>query len=171
MSLALACGALLVSCLIYLRFSWKPGLKPPPGPKPIPILGNFLDLPPKGTHEFQHWLRHKEVYGPISSVTILGQTLVIIHDEAAANILLERTSAKTSGRPTFEFLCKLCGYGDLLSTQQYNDNFRRGRRFLHQQLGTKRMAGQFNTIHEVEVRRFLLRVLTAPESLIEHLKM
>ena len=33
----------------------------PPGPKPLPLIGNMLDLP-KGK-EWEHWVKHKELYG------------------------------------------------------------------------------------------------------------
>jgi hypothetical protein len=35
----------------------------PPGPKGKPIIGNLLDLPAPGTQEWQHWLKHKDLYG------------------------------------------------------------------------------------------------------------
>jgi hypothetical protein len=37
----------------------------PPGPKGIPILGNLADLPPSGSKEWEHWLKHKALYGMI----------------------------------------------------------------------------------------------------------
>lgn len=156
---------------IYRRYIRKiAALGLPPGPKPLPVLGNITDLPPKGVPEFRHWLKHKEVYGPISSVTVMGQTLVIVHDKEAAHDLLEKNSITSSQRPTTEFANNLCGFGEFLPSQQYDDNFRRGRKFVHQQLGTKAAVTRFNDVQEVEVRRFLLRVLNQPETLAEHLK-
>jgi hypothetical protein len=35
----------------------------PPGPKDLPLLGNVNDLPPGGTYEAHHWLKHKDLYG------------------------------------------------------------------------------------------------------------
>jgi predicted alpha/beta hydrolase len=35
----------------------------PPGPRPKPVLGNISDLPPPGTQDWMHWLKHKETYG------------------------------------------------------------------------------------------------------------
>lgn len=63
----------------------------PPGPKGLPLLGNVNDLPkPDGAIEAQHWLKHKDIYGPISSVTVLGQTIVLINDAQIALELLAR---------------------------------------------------------------------------------
>jgi hypothetical protein len=35
----------------------------PPGPKPLPLVGNLPDLPPAGKQEWVHWLEHKDRYG------------------------------------------------------------------------------------------------------------
>ena len=75
----------------------------PPGPKGIPILGNVNDLPKPGMLECHHWLKHKDLYGPISSITVLGQTFVIINDAQIALELLRDRSAIHSGRPYMVF--------------------------------------------------------------------
>ncbi|KAI0849538.1 O-methylsterigmatocystin oxidoreductase [Daldinia vernicosa] len=148
----------------------RTGSSLPPGPKPLPIVGNLMDLPPKGVPEFQHWLKHRETYGPISSITIMGQTLVICHDKQAAHDLMEKRSKLCSGRPKTEFANNLCGYGDWLVMQQDNDKLRRCRKLVHQQLGTKALVAEFYNVQEAEVCRFLFRVLNQPENLIKHLK-
>lgn len=47
----------------------------PPGPRGKPIIGNLLDLPPPGVQEWQHWLKHKDIYGIISFINILYPSL------------------------------------------------------------------------------------------------
>jgi hypothetical protein len=47
---------------------WKVGFQSnstplPPGPKGLPIVGNIRDLPPPGAKEWEHWLKHKDLYG------------------------------------------------------------------------------------------------------------
>lgn len=98
----------------------------PPGPKGIPVIGNLADLPSAGTKEWEHWLKHKELYGtstitykslrspslyliigPISSVTALGQTMVILNDAQAAIDLMEKRSAIHSSRPTMTFVSEM----------------------------------------------------------------
>lgn len=77
----------------------------PPGPRGLPILGNLFDLPPTtgSQPEYIHWLTHKDRYGPVSSVKVLGQTMVIIHDRAVAEEVLERKAGMSAGRPGLKF--------------------------------------------------------------------
>jgi hypothetical protein len=75
----------------------------PPGPKGLPLLGNILDLPPPGTVEWTHWQKHKEKYGPISSVSVMGQLFVILHDKQVIVDLLETRALKSASRPKLVF--------------------------------------------------------------------
>lgn len=119
---------LLTAAILYaVRLLWgrKSTSHPlPPGPRPWPVLGNFVDLPPAGVQEWQFWLDHKEKYGqyarmcyfcwpgyilkcfcegPISSVTTFGTTIVLLHSPELAFELLERRAAKHSSRPHMIF--------------------------------------------------------------------
>lgn len=164
----------LISYLCYVVYRYFTGEKSrrdlPPGPKPLPIVGNIQDFPPANVPEFQHWLKHKELYGPISSVTVLGMVLVIIHDKKAAHDLLEKNADKTSGRPTMVFANQMCGYESIVLCQGYNSTFRHHRKLLHQELGTKVSAAQFRGAQEIEVSRQLVRALNEPEKWLEHFK-
>ncbi|KAK8927190.1 hypothetical protein H634G_01854 [Metarhizium anisopliae BRIP 53293] len=153
---------------LYVRRQRKAQL--PPGPKPWPILGNITDLPPQGVPEYQHWLRQKDTYGPISSVTVLGQTMVIIHDLEAIQELMEKKSFMTSERPRFEFAHNLSGFGKYLSLRSYDDSFRRQRKVVHQELGTKALVDKYHAVQEEEVGRLLLRLLEDPQNLWQSLK-
>lgn len=160
----------LVGYVAYRQSNRKNRRKLPPGPKPLPILGNIRDLPPDGVPEYQHWLKHKDLYGGVSSVTVLGMTLVLIHDRKAAQDLLEHAASKTSGRPTMIMANKLCGYESIAICQDYSPTFRRYRKYLHQELGTKVSAAQFRDAQEIEVNRQLVRALKEPEKWLEHFK-
>ncbi|PVH89423.1 OrdA protein [Cadophora sp. DSE1049] len=144
--------------------------KLPPGPRGIPPLGNINDFPPANVPEFQHWLKHKDLYGPISSVTVMGTTLVIVHDKEAVHDLLEINANKTSGRPTNVFANELCGYENIVLCQGYNNTFRECRKLLHRELGTKVSAAQFRDVQEIEINRQLARTLDEPEKWLDHLK-
>ncbi|KAK1242910.1 hypothetical protein MKX08_005722 [Trichoderma sp. CBMAI-0020] len=165
-------GFVLVGCIIYHQFFRKKDalLSLPPGPKALPIIGNLLDLPPTGTPEFQHWLPFKDVYGPLTSVTVLGQTMVIIQDKQAAHEIMNEMSLKTSSRPKAVFAYELCGFEDFTSGKAYDATFRLHRKVMHQQAGTKLLAGRFNEIQDTESRHLLQRILDDPENLVKHFR-
>ncbi|KAF4982478.1 hypothetical protein FZEAL_1903 [Fusarium zealandicum] len=170
-SIVLQAITALAVILFYYRFFRKSSSQNlPPGPKPLPLVGNIRDLPSGDVPEYKHWIKFKETYGPISSITVLGSTLVQVHDVQAARELLDHKSTKTSSRPSSDFAIDLCGFGVLLPTITYNSTFRLHRKLIHQQLGTKAIAGRFHEIQDIESRRFLLRVLNDPDNLTTHIK-
>ncbi|PKY03509.1 cytochrome P450 [Aspergillus campestris IBT 28561] len=142
----------------------------PPGPKGKFLIGNLGDLPPPGTKDWEHWAKFKESYGPISSITILGQTIVIINDARTAFDLMEKRSAIYSSRPRMTFAGELIGWDDITGMQPYSDSFRTYRKVIHRVLGSKATAARFNPLQEVEIRRFLLRVLDRPDDLVQHIR-
>ena len=126
--LASCAGIFIVNRLLSSRKTYNHPL--PPGPKRLPLIGNLLDLPPAGAHEWIHWAKHKELYGTspppytssnrsdslfllkrinemqigaISSVSVFGQNIVIINDLKYAIDLLDKQSAILSDRPTLVF--------------------------------------------------------------------
>ncbi|SPO06049.1 related to O-methylsterigmatocystin oxidoreductase [Cephalotrichum gorgonifer] len=164
--------AALVGGYVAYRYtrSTNRSRKLPPGPKPLPILGNALDLPAAGVPEAQHWLKHKDLYGPISSVSAFGMTIVLIHEKRIAHDLLDQTSIKTSGRPKMVFAGELCGYDNILICQEYDSVFRHYRKLLHRELGTSVAAAKFQDAQEIEADRQLWRALDEPDKWLEHLK-
>lgn len=141
--------------------------KLPPGPSGI---AGITALPRQGVPEFQHWLTHRAKYGPISSVRVLGQTLIILQDKKAAAYILGKQSIKTSGRPQTVFGHQLCGFDQFFIVQPFNDSFRRRRKLVHQQLGTKAATSRFDDIQEIESRRLLLRIFEDPSNIFKHFR-
>lgn len=91
----------LVGIIILRTVRSRGGFKLPPGPKPLPLVGNLFDLPKD--HDWVHWAKHRDVYGPISSVTVFNQTIIILNDLQAALDLFERRSNVYSNRPILTF--------------------------------------------------------------------
>ncbi|KAL6892167.1 cytochrome P450 [Trichoderma evansii] len=162
----------LIGYILYHQFFRKKDalLGLPPGPKALPIIGNLLEFPPAGTPDFQHWLKFKDLYGPLSSVTVLGQTMVIFHDRQAAYEVMNKMSLKTSSRPKTVFAYELCGFENYTAGRSYDATFRLHRKLMHQQAGTKMLAARFNEIQDVESRHLLQHILDDPENLIKHFK-
>jgi hypothetical protein len=65
-------------------------------------------MPKPGMLECHHWSQLKKTYGPISSITVLGQTfIIIINDAEIAVELLRDRSAIYSSRPMQTFSCEM----------------------------------------------------------------
>ncbi|RDA84352.1 hypothetical protein CP532_2595 [Ophiocordyceps camponoti-leonardi (nom. inval.)] len=137
----------------------------------LPFVGNIRDLPPKGgVPEYVHWMKRMKRFGPVSSITAWGQTAVILHDRQAANEILEKTSKKSSGRPYLEMAHRLCGFQGMVATMQFCDDFKRQRRMMHQQIGTKSSIGRYHETMEEETKILLLRIWREPEKLLQLFK-
>ncbi len=93
-----------VSWALYLlnRLLVRPrGLPLPPGPARLPLIGNLLDLPKE--YKWIYWSKYKELYGPISSLSVMGQNFIILNDQSSCVELLEKRSTNYSDRPLFLF--------------------------------------------------------------------
>ncbi|KAG6845864.1 hypothetical protein H0H87_002555 [Tephrocybe sp. NHM501043] len=141
----------------------------PPGPRGWPIIGNMYDLPLQG--EPVPWLKHKDVYGPISSVTVLGKTIVILNDLQTSIDLLERRSSIYSGRPIFPFAGSLVGWDQQMLLAQYGEHFRTMRKMLKSYLGSPSAVSKFQPIQELETRYFLARILENPANLMTEIRL
>ncbi|KAL9567214.1 hypothetical protein ACKAV7_008644 [Fusarium commune] len=135
----------------------------PPGPKGLPLLGNIRDLPPPGTLEWPHWQSQKEKYGPITSVTVLGQHFVILHDRQVIMDLLETRALKSASRPKLVFAGDIVGYDGVMGLMPYNRTFRMHRKLTATQVSVKSIT-RFEPIQELEILRLLRRIHQDPNS-------
>ncbi|KAK4545621.1 hypothetical protein LTR36_002574 [Oleoguttula mirabilis] len=164
-------GVLVLYAVKWWFLDSRVGATPlPPGPPGLPLVGNLNDLPPPTKPEYQHWLEHKDRYGPLSSITVLGQTMVIIHDKEVAFELMEKRANKYSGRPKLKFGFDMVGWGDGMSQLPYNHTLRLHRKYVYQQLGSKATVSKYYALQETAVGRFLWRLKgDKGDHLVDHL--
>lgn len=142
----------------------------PPGPRGLPLLGNLNDLPKPGMLEAHHWLKHEKKYGPISSVTVLGQSIIIINDAQLAFELFEKRSAMYSSRPRQIFTGELMGWENTMGVSPNNKRFRVMRKNVTRAIGSNLAVAGFQDLQMAEIGHFLLHVLRDPENLLSHIR-
>ncbi|KIY44914.1 cytochrome P450 [Fistulina hepatica ATCC 64428] len=139
----------------------------PPGPKRLPFIGNILNMPQERSWEvFAEW---SKIYGPIISLTGLGQSVIVLNTLEAAHDLLDKRSVIYSDRPS-TVMAQLCGlWGGLPILMNYGNAYRHRRRLIHQALGTSAAVQKYGTQVAAESRRMMKHLLTSPDNLKQHI--
>ncbi|KAF7371334.1 Cytochrome P450 [Mycena sanguinolenta] len=138
----------------------------PPGPRGLPIVGNILDLP--ATNNWLHFAKLGEVWGEIVSLTVLGQTMIIVNSLEIAEDLLETHGANFSERPVMPMAGELMGFNNVLPLVQYGDRVKQERKLFHQFFGNSAsIISQFGPLLTSEVHKFLQNVLDEREDVLK----
>lgn len=116
---------LLAPLVIYtlIRKSSRP-LNFPPGPRPIPFLGNLHQIPLRKSYlQFTEWSR---TYGPIIGLHIGAQPVIILNSSSVVHDLLDQRGAVYNSRPDIPIVQYVVP-GDLhLAFMKYDRTWRRG---------------------------------------------
>ncbi|KAK0460227.1 cytochrome P450 [Desarmillaria tabescens] len=137
----------------------------PPGPRGLPFIGNILDMPT--TKPWLTFARWSKLYGDICSVTVLGQTFIVIGSSDTAVDLLAKRSSAYSDRPHLTMACDLARWNLTIPLMSSGNTLRTHRRLLHGCLNAS-IVDKFAGIQENEVRQLLKRLLEAPEKFHNH---
>ena len=105
----MSAGIVVFPLIILLNdfFRW---LRMPPGPTPLPFLGNKLPTS-KPWLQFQEWAK---TYGPIFTIWVGRRPTVVISDPNIAADLMEKRSHKYSSRPRFVVMGEMYVKGSVL---------------------------------------------------------
>ncbi|KAI1825149.1 cytochrome P450 oxidoreductase OrdA-like protein [Xylaria intraflava] len=163
--------ALVIGVGIALIMAAKKRTSPlPPGPKGLPLIGSINAFPPQGVAPWEYWLKHKDLYGPISSVTAWGTTLIILNSHELASELFEKRSKIYSTRPRGVFGGEMVGWGKNLALLPYDKVYRAHRKRIHMMVGTEMAALRYLPFQVTGVHQFLFSVLQEPDKLLEHVR-
>lgn len=64
----------------------------------------------------------------------------------------------------------LCGFSNVLIILPYGDTYRRHRRLVHEQFGSRVASAEYLKIQELGARETLVKTLEQSENLYKHLK-
>jgi hypothetical protein len=105
----------LVAFLAIRDHQRRRGLPYPPGPRPLPLIGNLLDIPKRFSWlpYLQFSKKHGKIYftvkghltermtGDVISFHVFGKVIVVLNSYKANKDLLERRGEIYSDRPVF----------------------------------------------------------------------
>ncbi|KAG1830311.1 cytochrome P450 [Suillus variegatus] len=129
----------------------------PPGPRPIPFLGNLLQLDTK-----RPWLTYTawgKTYGKIIRCRILGIDLIIINSQTVAQELLEKCSKNYSTRPVLR-TNELAGLDFITATLPYGETLRQHRKIFHQVLKAE-VSASYQEMYSRHANRLVINLLGA----------
>jgi hypothetical protein len=99
----------------------------PPGPFPVPIVGNVLQLPKrKPWIAFEEWSRYYN--DPLITVWIGRAPSIFVNDAWTASDLMEKRANIYSSRPRHVVLGEILGNQKNQTLQEYGDSWRIHRR-------------------------------------------
>jgi cytochrome P450 len=153
-------GALLVGVLAVIVHDvilWK---RMPPGPQPLPFVGNKFDIPSKHPWiQFQEWSKK---YGPIYTLWLGRRPTVIISDPVVASELMEKRSHKYSSRPRFVVMGEVFSQNSGILVAKYGKDWSVRRKALHNVL-TQRALQQYKPVQEAEAVRLCQMLADNPQ--------
>ncbi|KEP45794.1 O-methylsterigmatocystin oxidoreductase [Rhizoctonia solani 123E] len=158
-----ALTALGSSAYLLYRGRQTHGPLPPSPSGSYPIIGHALVLPNKDEHlTYARWC--KELNSDIISLTILGQTIIVLNSANAATDLLDQRSIVYSDRPYLRVICDphLFDWGGGIVMLPYGPRWKKQRRIMHEVLKPSVNTRNFG-LFERETHGLLKRLVTNPE--------
>ncbi|KAG1770938.1 cytochrome P450 [Suillus occidentalis] len=160
-----------VSCvllaLIISSFRGFARLPLPPGPKPLPIVGNFFQL--NITRPWLTYTNWKKKYGDLIYFRLIGLDFIVVNSEKVARALMDQRSAIYSDRP---FIATNKLFGVEFSTVMlpyHGSDWKLHRKMFHHALRVE-SASRYHDIHMKRVRPLLKDLLDDPSHFEIHIQ-
>ncbi|KAL7280118.1 hypothetical protein ACG7TL_006535 [Trametes sanguinea] len=138
----------------------------PPGPKALPVIGNFYSAPSTAP-----WAAYRDMslqYGDIICMQMPGQRVMVIGSAKAAFELLEKRAANYSDRPISPMI-ELIGWEWDFGFMPYGPSWRQHRRLFWQHFHPG-VISKYQPIQREASYAFLKKLLTNPTELEGHIR-
>ncbi|PPQ99417.1 hypothetical protein CVT24_005404 [Panaeolus cyanescens] len=142
------------------------GLPYPPGPRGLPFIGAYYEIPQK-----KPWAVYKEwskKHGDLIFYKAMGHNYLIVQSLNRANDLFDKRSAIYSDRPPQPMAADLMGWSFNIGWQPYGSWWRRHRKAFHEHFNVNAVA-KYDPIQTKELHRFLNRLLRQPAGFVDHI--
>jgi cytochrome P450 len=137
----------------------------PPGPSPIPILGNIHQLPlQKSFFKLTEWGRE---YGPIVGLQLGPQKAVVLNTWTAVRDLLDQRGAIYSSRPSIPIVQHMELADAHAALMKYDKNWRRARKTIAEFLKDSEVEKRAE-VQNAEATQMIWEIMTNPGEYREH---
>ncbi|RPD57314.1 cytochrome P450 [Lentinus tigrinus ALCF2SS1-7] len=159
----------LVSAAVQYWSRSRARSKLPPGPTPLPIIGNILDIP--RNNPWQTFAEWGKIYGDVIHLQVFGKSIILLNSAEATNDLLEGRFGIYSDRPAFP-LIDLVGHSKWnFGFMPYGQLWRSQRRLLQEKYTNQAFLRSVEPSHRMVVARYLQNLLRDPEGVFEHIQL
>ncbi|KAL5322043.1 hypothetical protein ACEPPN_010011 [Leptodophora sp. 'Broadleaf-Isolate-01'] len=141
----------------YFRSQRAPnGLRRPPGPRGLPLIGNTLQLGPQPQKQLKAWA---DKYGEIMQVQIGWENWVYLNSPAVVKEIIDKQSAITSSRAPMPVGNDIISGGMRFLFMGYTPTWRKLRAIVHKLL-TPKVSDLYRPSQEFEAKQLLFDLLT-----------
>ncbi|KAI0767308.1 CyP450 monooxygenase [Fomes fomentarius] len=162
-------AALIALYCAHSVLSWRArtrGCPLPPGPTPLPLIGNLLNV-----SRVKPWIGYKglcEKYGDIVYFNIIGRHIIVLGSPNVIFEFLEKRSANTSSRRQTP-LIEIVGAEISFAAMPYGQQWRRHRRAFWQHFNPN-VTAEHRPFQRAMAHRFLYKLLTEPSQFKKHVR-
>ncbi|KAI0555779.1 cytochrome P450 [Xylaria curta] len=167
-SITLVVGVMTIGWLaVKLRNLGRRPHRYPPGPPTLPIIGNLHQMPKTKVHvQLQKWASE---YGPIYSLILGAQVMIVISSDTVVKDLLDKRSAIYSSRPQMHIPQTITSGGLRWTLMQYGEPWRMIRRTAHMVLNIN-ASQTYIPYQDLESKQMLVGLLEQPVNFINHVQ-
>ncbi|KAH9836267.1 cytochrome P450 monooxygenase [Rhodofomes roseus] len=161
----------LAAYCFFRYFQWgnrcTRSLPLPPGPRPIPLLGNVHQLPMDFPYlQFRKW---GQMFGDVFCLKVFRRPTLVINSIHVAKELLAHRGAKYSDRFS-SHLITVMGFEVATAFLGYGDTWRRHRKLMQVGLGDQDALARLRPVQQREIVGLLSRLSQDPDAFDSHLK-
>ncbi|EEB92602.1 hypothetical protein MPER_08863, partial [Moniliophthora perniciosa FA553] len=159
--LLIVAGVALLSMVAIHYIQWiQEDKKLPPGPRRLPLLGNLLQVPVLRPYpKFREWAKE---YGPIFSLRLGPQTVVVLNSPEAAHEILDNRARIYSSRAPPHVAHDIMSDGQRLVFLPYDKEWKAAKKTL-QPLFTTSKTREMRATQELESRVVMFDLLNHGE--------